>query len=163
MQGIHLSSILFLLALLTRLDSPHGSTALLKLGLALVEQDAAELHILLLAILIHHLEAGQDLVEVVAEARIYPGEVGLAQGFVKHLRSTSMVRNGPPGSASVYTAACKDLCKLFVHGSFMTALLKAQCKSHQTPYPGQGMASAPGLEGWNASMFMSQSYVLPGQ
>lgn len=79
------SSFLFLLSLLASLDSTHGSPTLLELVLALVEEHAAELNILLLAILVHSLELGQDLVEVVAQARIDVGEARLSQCLVKHL------------------------------------------------------------------------------
>ena len=82
-----LGCILFALALLTSLDCAHCSTALLKLGLALVEEDAPELHFLLLAFLIQHLEAGQDLIEVIADPSIHAREVGLPQCLVKHLLS----------------------------------------------------------------------------
>ena len=50
---IYLGSLPIILALLTSLNIKHGSSALLKFGLALVEEDAAELHSLFLALSIH--------------------------------------------------------------------------------------------------------------
>ena len=73
------------LALLTSLNSAHCSPALLKLRLALVEEDTPELNLLFLTILIKHFEAGQDLVEVVADPGIYAREVWLPQCLVKDL------------------------------------------------------------------------------